>query len=308
MEPVIKPLNERARRILLAAPTAPDPLGPDPKRRGGSRSRPRKQELAVIHRAWQRMTTKLCLVLRTFHHKEMCTKLMGKDAYLRVFRDIKHIKTERTQDEHPTVWRIIDEWTVEEPMKPSTTRPARVSAEQCTHPGGQMQRRGNKHKAWYTCLACNSRWVSRTVGSHIPLGEPTPNELVMFGKHKGKTFHWVTNNDPSWCKWVVMSAEQEIDCSEGLRRLARHHINLESQEADRQCRMDQSTRNKRSQPESSCPAAHPRSFRAASPGSPPSSPDTISSFNWSEVPTHPSTSGSEQEPQGPLFGRGKKSR
>ena len=296
-------MHQRARRILLAAPTAPDPVGPDPKRSGESRSRPRQQTIATIMFSWQRMTTKLCLVLRTFHHKEIATKLLGKEAFLRIFRDIKYIKSERTE-EHPTVWRIIDGFTVEEPMKPSTTKPARLPAADCHHPTGQMQHRGNGFKGWFTCLACNSRWVSHSVGYHTPMGNPTPEELVMFGKHKGKTFRWVTTNDENYCKWIVKAAEEEPESGEPLRRLARYLVTLESQEADRRSRMDTSTRSKRPQPESSCPAAPPRSSRA--------NPDDllddltsgattpISSVDWSEVRPDLS-SGSEWESNGPLF-------
>ena len=84
-----------------------------------------------------------------------------------------------------------------------------------------MKQRSNKTTAWWTCVACLSRWECRSLGKCAPMDEPEGSELVLFGKHVGKTFQWVADNVPSYLNYVVMAAENETDCCEGLLRPAR---------------------------------------------------------------------------------------
>ena len=48
------------------------------------------------------------------------------------------------------------------------------------------------------------------------------DDLVQFGKHKGRTYKEIHDEFPTYATWVVMTAQEETDASPGLLHLAKY--------------------------------------------------------------------------------------
>jgi len=118
---------------------------------------------------------------------------------------------------------------------------AHVEPAMCRHPEEDMQARGNKISAWWTCKKCMSRWERvRKEDLTSTTGAPSDLDMVSFGKHAGSTFQETYLNDPSYCEWAVRTAE-EGEANHSLRRLAQYILSkrmTEVYEADETHDMD----------------------------------------------------------------------
>ena len=188
-------LSARASRMAL-----PQRRGPTMSDRSAEKEKkPPKQEPQVIQAAWNRFRIKICWLIRYTQAKHFLTTMLGQEVFLNTYQGLRRSSARR---QSTPVTRVIQGKVVGKPKTPSETVKPTVSAKDCLHQEQYMKWRGNKHAAWWTCLACGSRWEGHTLGKFTPMDEPEGSELVLFGKHAGKTFQWVANNVPStWSGW-----------------------------------------------------------------------------------------------------------
>ena len=172
----------------------------------------------MIQAAWGRFRIKICWLIRYTQAKHFLTTMLGTEVFLATYQGLRRSQEPR---QATPVTRVLQGKVVGKPKTPSETVQPTVSAKDCLHQEQCMKWRANKHAAWWTCVACGSRWEGHTLGKFTPMDEPEGSELVLFGKHAGKTFQWVANNVPKYLEWVVMTADNDPDCCESLTRLAR---------------------------------------------------------------------------------------
>ena len=49
---------------------------------------------------------------------------------------------------------------------------------------------------------------------------PKPTDVVVFGKHKGKTYHDILSRKPNYAEWVVNTVEKKMESSPVIVHLA----------------------------------------------------------------------------------------
>jgi hypothetical protein len=159
---------------------------------------------------------------------------------------------QKTQGEAPKLTnnRIIMGETFGRELEPSTTGgPPAVPRETCPHPASQLRRRGNKAAtdkeqaaAWWTCLDCKGRWARiKYLAQAVPRGE----EMMMIGKHTGKSFQEVYDNHRDYVEWAMQTAEETNEnCHPNLAALARYTTaRLQKEGADQRRREEQEEEN-----------------------------------------------------------------
>ena len=111
---------------------------------------------------------------------------------------------------------------------PAGSGKATTPANICQHPTNEMKRAGNAKEKWWTCKACQSRWVRRPLEART--GVPTGSEIITFGKYSGHRFEEVVD-DAVYTQWVLMTAELEEASNPQIERLARYLVGKEQQAA-----------------------------------------------------------------------------
>ena len=94
-----------------------------------------------------------------------------------------------------------------------------------------MRRRGNKYLRAWVCLECQTRWQRYLVDEANP-GPPRGSHVVLFGRHMGKTYKEVYQNNPDYCEWVIRTANTETNPSPGFTKFARWIEHQEKKEAE----------------------------------------------------------------------------
>ena len=103
------------------------------------------------------------------------------------------------------------------------------SPEECSHPDQQMIPRANKTSKWWTCKACNSRWERED----LPVakeGPPQGDERMLLGKHAGRTFCWIYDQEKTYAQWALQTVESGDMIDKQLARLARYVASREMTE------------------------------------------------------------------------------
>ena len=97
---------------------------------------------------------------------------------------------------------------------------------------------------WLTCAKCQSRGERHTLGEVIPKGILQGSEIRLEGAHAGLTFSDIYEANKSYCRWVLMTADQgeEIQMIQ-LIRLAAYNQQREAQEASGDLAMQEETDN-----------------------------------------------------------------
>ena len=171
------------------------------------------------------MALKLIYVIRYSFYKEKVVHILGRSAFLRIFDREKKEEAKARE-----VSRIVDGEAVGKPMTQATGKVA-VDPALCQHPNQSMKRRGNNKAKWWTCSACQSRWVRVPIEEISAVG-PIDDFPILFGKHTGKTFSWVYENDKYYSEWVMKTAEQEAShASAPLKMFAQYIAEREYAEA-----------------------------------------------------------------------------
>ena len=164
------------------------------------------------------MVLKLFLVLDNFQLKKCTQAVLGKDAYLRIFHQVR----DQEEAPQPQVSNVINGEIVGKQLSPGEGR-VEVDPEQCRHPLDRMKRHGNRTSKWWTCHQCQSRWERMTIEQAMPTGIPRGTETLLFGKHVGQTFAHVFDNLPSYAQWVIKTAQEHGDeAHPQLLRLAKY--------------------------------------------------------------------------------------
>ena len=178
------------------------------------------------------MCLKLFAVLRVYEIKRQTQAALGKVAYQRIFRQIADA-TE--QPGETTVNKIINGEIVGKRLPDaasSSTSERNQDPAICPHPPISMKARGNKTYKWWTCLNCLSRWERKSLSEATTQGATTDSEKVLFGKFAGKTFLEIFKDAPQYAQWVLMTAENEVECSTQLKRLAQYLVKKEAEMVD----------------------------------------------------------------------------
>ena len=207
-------LGERACRIVQGQRSSSSNQGTSSGVTTGPAKLTTDQRLA----RWKIFVLKLIMVLDNFHLKKRTQAVLGKDAYLRIFHQVK----DQGDAPPPQITNVINGEIVGKPLSPGEGT-VEVDPTQCQHPVQRMKRHGNRSSKWWTCHACQSRWERMKAEDSIPTGTPKGTEILLFGKHVGLTFSHVFDHLPSYAQWVIRTAQEHGDESQPqLLRLAKY--------------------------------------------------------------------------------------
>jgi hypothetical protein len=95
----------------------------------------------------------------------------------------------------------------------------------CQHPLDMMRARGGRDNLlWWNCQACGTSWDRIPLSKFEATSDSQSNhkDRVTFGKHAGKTYDEVYKKHPSYCMWVMQTAEVGDDPDASLVKFARH--------------------------------------------------------------------------------------
>ena len=182
---------------------------------------------------WQTLAIKIGLIFQMIAMETKVKKLLGEPVFNRWFSPAM---TETvTRANQPIVSRVIKGQAVGLALSrgagPKDALKAHMDPALCQHPEDDMQQRGNAKNKWWFCTKCMSRWV-RTELALVNTLTPEPNslDLVTFGRHMGKTYEQVLQQDPQYCQWVLDTVAQgESVNNHNLMRLGEfiHHVQLQ---------------------------------------------------------------------------------
>ena len=93
----------------------------------------------------------------------------------------------------------------------------------CQHPSEKMLARGGRNdQRWWCCQACGARWERIPLSKYETNEQPSGKDLVTFGMHAGKTYNNVYLSHPTYCDWIMKTAETGDDASAQLIKFARY--------------------------------------------------------------------------------------
>ena len=210
-------LNQRAAR--LCAPPASSKAGASHPPKVKEPQPDRK-----IMYKWKDMIMKVILVVQIEAAKDKLKKWIGNSAYKALYQEAKQV---REISQIPAFTQICKGEIVGRPMAPGEGT-VQLPPTQCTHPDTMMTRHGNLHNKWWICKMCQSRWTRVPLGEAF-VGEPTDEEVVLFGKYTGSTFLEVYGKDKKYLNFVIQTAESEPEAQAPLRRLAQYAVSKEFQ-------------------------------------------------------------------------------
>ena len=182
---------------------------------------------------WQTLVLKIGLIFRMIATETTVKQFLGELVYNRWFS--KAMTDTVTRANQPIVSRVIKGQAVGVALPRGEGKKDALKAHMdpalCQHPEADMQPRGNAKTSWWFCTKCMSRWV-RTELALVNTLTPEPNslDLVTFGRHMGKTYEQVLQQDPQYCQWVLNTVEQgESVNNHNLMRLGEfiHHVQLQ---------------------------------------------------------------------------------
>ena len=172
-------------------------------------------ELQRVSR-WKKITLRVLMVLRVYAAKLAAKTVLGDTVYRRLFQQVP---TQTAQDAQP--WWIVQGEVVGKPLKKSVSKATpQVDEKECSHPDEEMMKRANGKFLWWTCRLCHARW--ERPGQQTPWGPPTDEELMVAGRHKGKTFAQIVHQDTEYCEWVRMTNLVEDWMSPHMARFAEY--------------------------------------------------------------------------------------
>ena len=220
-------LGQRAKRISA---------DPQPQSRASaSSSAAEKTALLTVetrqHR-WKQLCIKMLIVLEVYEHRMKTIWKLGAEVYDNLLPQVHTwmFRERRYETPKDKITRIISQEVVGKMLAPGEGT-VNLDPALCQHPISAMRRRGNKYlKAW-VCLECQTRWQRYHVDEANP-GPPRHNHIVMFGRHVGKTYKEVYNNNPEYCQWVTNTANTEPNPSPGFQKFARWIEETEKKEAE----------------------------------------------------------------------------
>ena len=156
--------------------------------------------------------------------------VQGKRTFLTIFQYIKTMP-EKTREEVIEYTRVLGNELVgkflgvsDHSKKMPTEDPST-----CTHPDQAMRRRANAltstrmdgtHRQWWTCLHCHSRWERLPMPDRAnPVDD---SDLMVYGKHIGRTYATVYQSFPQYAHWTMNTAEDGEPSHPDLLRFAQY--------------------------------------------------------------------------------------
>ena len=156
---------------------------------------------------------------------------MGHDAYMNIFAEVKRITTKEETKESKK-WKVINgEYVGKKMAKPAKGNPE-IDPAICPHHVANMKPRGNGRQMWWTCNACLTRWERIPIEIKESTDVTKDEDVLAFGKHSGKTYKEVLENDPSYARWVVSTQEQQESSHKGFSHFAAYILKKEYEEAN----------------------------------------------------------------------------
>ena len=215
-----------------------------------------------IHQWWIRIMLKVGRCIRFAEIREHTIRILGADIenlsidnnrgqkiFRNLFQEVREASGRETSTASTAYHRVIGNELVGEPL-PRGSGVATQSAETCHHPETEMSRRGTAKMhttnpatnpptkimiMWWTCRLCQSRWARHPIPDY-GTSEAQDNDVMCFGKHAGKTYVEVLLTCPTYCDWVLMTAESGESPSPQLMRFAAY---IQRQRQPQQARVNQ---------------------------------------------------------------------
>ena len=76
-----------------------------------------------------------------------------------------------------------------------------------------------------------SRWERRPLADTSLDENPQPNDIMLSGKHAGRQYQDIFENERHYCQWVLSTMEHEKNPAPEIKRLAIFIVKQESQAA-----------------------------------------------------------------------------
>ena len=177
----------------------------------------------VLH-AWKQMAIKLLWITRLVFNKSRVVAALGRDVYLRVFQRAKQQLTNQTTDQTDEEHRELYGEAFGKKLTPAAGVPM-TDPDKCDHADiniymGSNKRPDGRGAAWWTCRECKTRWERLKLAHLKDTATPKPSDIVVFGKHKGKTYHDILSEKPNYAEWVVSTVEKKMESSPVIVHLA----------------------------------------------------------------------------------------
>ena len=203
--------NQRVERIARGSPTSSSqPCASTTSRAPYPHLTPER-----LWAAWIRFVGTMRMVIRHYVYKTRLRLRLSRQGYEALVEDSQ---SQVPAPSIPQNVRIIGDEIVGTKLEKLRGGIQHADPEICEHPDAHMKRRGNgKSKSW-TCDLCKTGW------KRLPLNAsetPLPTDLVMFGRHRGRTFLDIATEFPDYAHFVVKSSNEEPDQPANFDRLAR---------------------------------------------------------------------------------------
>ena len=234
-------MSQRASRILQQD-------GPRRSTTSSGAARTRMIPPARLVHMWRRLTILLRAYLQFVQVKNFLITMMPMETINPSMSDDEYEKIPVPGDppqkkEKSKPWRIIHFQGIAYVVGKEMTAGSGVKDQGkrthdpliCQHPSDKMFARGGRgDQKWWTCAACGARW-ERTPLSHYEVhssAQSNGRDLVTFGQHAGKSYDTVYANHPSYCNWILQTAETGDDKSPQLVKFARYLATKEARNPD----------------------------------------------------------------------------
>jgi len=179
-----------------------------------------------------------------FDYRTRVRALLGVIPYNNIFGAVKKANAIPTTSPQRTVSRVIRGEIVGKQLATKAAGEPHVDPLMCDHPESQMKGRSNEKKStkepgaivglkWWTCERCKTRWERFSFKETLQDMPPRPTDLVMFGKHKMRSYLEIQTEFPDYARWVIETAENDTECSPELRHLAKFLVIDQDPNAER---------------------------------------------------------------------------
>ena len=221
-------LGPRASRIASAS-------APSSSKGSGKSGKPGRKTHFLsdekLWQAWKRMHLKIMALLGYLMTKTRCKLLLGEQTFRRLTKPAVQ-KVQDGPDKTTEVQRMVRGELVGKKLdndwKPKDKRPKEADPNICQHPENRMERASNKRPdgkgmdSWI-CKMCHTRWERLQVNQVAATATAKDTDLVMFGKHQGRTYLEILTEFPKYRDWVIEASQQDpSQMSPAMAHLAKY--------------------------------------------------------------------------------------
>ena len=188
-----------------------------------------------VHHMWRRLVILLKGFLQFIQIKNFLITMMpmetinpteDDDEFEKIDVDPDQTKTKQTSKP----WRILqfhgESYVVGKELREATGKKDTSKHTHdpmiCQHPSDKMLARGGRNDLrWWVCQACGARWERIPSSKFETSSNPSQKDRLNFGMYAGKTYETVHSNHPSYCEWILKTAESGDGASAPLKKFAR---------------------------------------------------------------------------------------